>query len=675
MVSNQQTFVFLRWGTVKQQLAQSYFKLVIAVGAAVCFISVYSLQFAALDLRFLLLMLIASGLSSRITIRIPRFSSEVSISDTIIFLTMLLYDGEAAILLAAVEPLCSSLRICKKPITMLFNSAQMACSTFVTVWTLRLILGGISDLPQRSLTQFITALCLMGIAQYLANSWIVAIAGAIKARQPVWQTWVQHYLWSSITYFAGALAAGIAAKFARTVSVEAMLVTIPIMVIVYYTYRMYLNHVESSAAQAEQAERHVEELSRYIAERERAQAALRESEEKYRLLVENIPDVAWTADQQGKCLFISSNFERVCGYTPEEIYGEGGSRWAKQIHPDDLARVCASYALLFTERRMLDLEYRIQRKDGVWIWVHEKAVSTHEKDGVMYADGLLSDITERRVLESQLRQAQKLESIGQLAAGIAHEINTPLQYVSDNTRFVQDGCRELTAMMGKYRELLEANRHGDLSPQLMDEVEAMIEESDIEYLMTEIPQAIEQSLEGAGQVTKIVRSIKEFAHPGVAEKQAADLNKAIESTITVARNEWKYVAEMTTDFDSHLPLVPCLLGEFNQVVLNLIINASHAIGDVVGDGAKGKGQITISTRHDEKWAEIRVSDTGSGIPDGIRTRIFDPFFTTKAVGKGTGQGLAISHHVVVEKHGGQIAFESQVGQGTTFIIRLPLAEQ
>src|SRR5262249_53983046 len=149
----------------------------------------------------------------------------------------------------------------------------------------------------------------------------------------------------------------------------------------------------------------------------------------------------------------------------------------------------------------------------------------------------------------------KLESIGQLAAGIAHEINTPLQYVSDNTRFVQEGCRELTTMIGKYRELLDANRHGDLSPDLLDEVETMIEEADIEYLITEIPQAIEQSLEGAGQVTKIVRSIKEFAHPGVAEKQAADLNKAIESTITVARNEWKYLAEMTTDFDPHLPLV------------------------------------------------------------------------------------------------------------------------
>jgi len=168
--------------------------------------------------------------------------------------------------------------------------------------------------------------------------------------------------------------------------------------------------------------------------------------------------------------------------------------------------------------------------------------------------------------------------------------------------------------------------------------------------------------------------MKDFAHPGVAVKQACDLNKAIDSTITVACGEWKYVAQMVTDFDSSLPLIPCLQGEFNQVVLNMIINASHAIGDVVGDGSKGRGTITISTRRADPWAEIRIGDTGTGIPENVRARIFDPFFTTKQVGKGTGQGLAISHNVVVDKHGGTISLESTEGLGTTFIIRLPLDE-
>ena len=167
--------------------------------------------------------------------------------------------------------------------------------------------------------------------------------------------------------------------------------------------------------------------------------------------------------------------------------------------------------------------------------------------------------------------------------------------------------------------------------------------------------------------------MKEFSHPGKNEKTSIDLNKAIESTTTVARNEWKYVADMVTRFDPELPFVPCLPGEFNQVILNMIINATHAIAER-GNGPAGKGTITISTHAQGQFAEIRISDTGAGIPENIRTKIFDPFFTTKEVGKGTGQGLAISRSVIVDKHGGSIHFETEVGQGTTFIIKLPLSD-
>jgi signal transduction histidine kinase len=177
--------------------------------------------------------------------------------------------------------------------------------------------------------------------------------------------------------------------------------------------------------------------------------------------------------------------------------------------------------------------------------------------------------------------------------------------------------------------------------------------------------------EGVDRVAKIVRAMKDFSHPGTGEKTAVNINLAIENTIMVARNEWKYVAEMVTGQDPNLPLVSCLPDEFNQVLLNLIINAAHAIGEVVGSGSN-KGAITISTRQDGDWAEIRVQDTGTGIPEKIRPKIFDPFFTTKQVGKGTGQGLAIAHSVIVDKHGGTIACETEVGQGTTFVIRLPL---
>jgi signal transduction histidine kinase len=195
---------------------------------------------------------------------------------------------------------------------------------------------------------------------------------------------------------------------------------------------------------------------------------------------------------------------------------------------------------------------------------------------------------------------------------------------------------------------------------------------DTGYLLEEIPKAIDQTLEGVTRVAAIVGAMKEFSHPDAKEKVPLDLNRAISSTITVSRNEWKYVADLETDFDPSLPLVYCLPGEFNQVILNLIVNAAHAIADVVKMGDPKMGKIKVQTRNCPEWAEIRIQDTGTGIPEKAQTRIFDPFFTTKEIGKGTGQGLAIARSVIVNKHGGSIHFETAIGKGTTFIIRLPL---
>jgi signal transduction histidine kinase len=291
------------------------------------------------------------------------------------------------------------------------------------------------------------------------------------------------------------------------------------------------------------------------------------------------------------------------------------------------------------------------------------------------ASGVLlaaADITERRALEHQLVQAQKLESIGQLAAGIAHEINTPTQYVGDNLHFLDVAFRSTSRMCALYEDLLKTCREAGFADDLSRLISEASEEEDFGYLVNEIPGAIAQSLEGVRRVAQIVQAMKEFSHPGSDDKALIDLNKAIQSTIIVARNEWKYVAEVETDFAPDLPLVPCFPGDFNQVILNLLVNAAHAIAGVVGDGSRGKGRIGVGTRRVEEWAEIRVADTGMGIPEGIRSRVFDPFFTTKEVGRGTGQGLAISHGVIVKKHGGSISFETEEGSGTTFIIRIPL---
>lgn len=283
-----------------------------------------------------------------------------------------------------------------------------------------------------------------------------------------------------------------------------------------------------------------------------------------------------------------------------------------------------------------------------------------------------NDITDLMVMQHQSLQAQKLESIGQLAAGIAHEINTPTQYVGDNTRFLSDAYTDYTALIDLYGELLARLDAGEDTADLRQRVTEMIDDIDLDYLREEVPTAITQTIEGVERVSKIVRSMKNFAHPGAQEKVPVDIAAAIESTVTISRNEWKYVAELETDVPTDLPPLLCLPDEFNQVVLNMIINASHAIADKVGKDGTTKGLITISARRDGDDMEIRISDTGAGIPKSVQGRIFDPFFTTKDVGKGTGQGLNIAHSVIVEKHGGSISFTSEEGEGTTFILRLPL---
>jgi len=286
-----------------------------------------------------------------------------------------------------------------------------------------------------------------------------------------------------------------------------------------------------------------------------------------------------------------------------------------------------------------------------------------------------ADITDRKKLETQLQQAHKMEAIGQLAAGIAHEINTPTQFVGDNTRFFQDSFDDLINIIKIYKELLEAFRSGSLTDELIQTAKRQIEEFDLDYLEEEIPVAIQQTLKGVGRIAKIVQAMKIFAHPGGEEKEPADINKAIEKTITISRNEWKYVAELITDFDKSLSFVPCFQAELNQVILNLIVNAAHAIAEANKASPAQRGTIRISTRREDNWAKIYISDTGSGIPEEIRHKIFDLFFTTKEPGKGTGQGLAISHSVIVEKHKGTIILESREGKGTTFIISLPLASE
>lgn len=279
------------------------------------------------------------------------------------------------------------------------------------------------------------------------------------------------------------------------------------------------------------------------------------------------------------------------------------------------------------------------------------------------------DITQHKQLEQQLAHSQKMESIGSLAAGVAHELNTPIQYIGDNMHFLKESFSVFQDIVGQYQMMIECVEKCGKCDADVKRIREIEEDGDLDFLLEEIPEALRQSIDGIERVSTIVQAMKKFSHPGQTEMSLHNLNEIIKNTVIVARNEWKYVAELETDFNPALPEIPVHGDDISQVILNMIVNASHAIGDMVEDGQKGK--ITITTSYDEEYVILSISDTGAGIPPEIYEKIFDPFFTTKEVGKGTGQGLSMAYSIITEKHNGKLEFQSELGAGTTFIIKLP----
>ena len=401
--------------------------------------------------------------------------------------------------------------------------------------------------------------------------------------------------------------------------------------------------------------------------RRRGDEVLRQAHRDTEILLNSIPSLLIELDARGNIRQWNKAATSILEWEEATVAGKTldccGVKW---LTPDVSSRI-AAHAQVPSGRGLDNVKLE---KNGTTRFLGLNAIPLNT-DG---AAGILvvgADITDRLTLEHQLLQAQKLESVGQLAAGIAHEINTPTQYIGDNVRFLKEAFHDLEGVRASYERLLAAAQNNAVSGETVQEVMDRLQHADANYLFEEIPKAIDQSLEGVTRVAKIVGAMKEFSHPGTKDKTQLDLNHAIECTLTVSRNEWKYVAELETEFDPSLPRIACQPGEFNQVILNLIVNAAHAIADVVGKDGSKKGTIKVQTRNCKDWAEIRIHDTGTGIPDSVRARVFDPFFTTKEIGKGTGQGLAIARSVVVDKHGGTIHFETAEGRGTTFVIRLP----
>lgn len=385
-------------------------------------------------------------------------------------------------------------------------------------------------------------------------------------------------------------------------------------------------------------------------------------------------------------VYVNRALANAHGYEPEDLIGTSGAA----LIPYDLN--AAQFDALVAAQRASEVhrtEIRCRRPDGTIFWVgmflgpicdaygratHYVVIGSditarldHERGKQELQERLYEEMRQRERMSIELRLAQKLESVGRLAAGIAHEINTPIQYVGDSVSFLQSAAADLKSMTESYRAtLVELSA---VKPEILEQLRAEEARIDLPFLREQIPKSFERTLEGIERVAAIVRAMKEYAHPDVIDQSSADINRALETTLIVSRNEYRYIATTETRFGV-LPEVMCNIGELNQVFLNLVINAAHAIEQAGRDATSGR--ITVTTALAGDSVVIAIADNGCGIPDEIRENIFDPFFTTKEVGQGTGQGLAIARAIVVDKHRGTITIDTKVGHGTTFIVTLPI---
>lgn len=400
------------------------------------------------------------------------------------------------------------------------------------------------------------------------------------------------------------------------------------------------------------------ELKTHLEAVKAAEAQARYSSAQVQAIIEATHEGILIVDRDGLIQEVNPAVAQILDRAPEEMVGTPFVSYLSPA-PSDLKSIKRSF------------ETSAVRAMGQEIPVEITLYRLNLEDNDSYAV-FLRNLSESRQLEVEERQNQKLEAIGRLAAGIAHEINTPIQFIGDSAHFLLSANEERQRVISAYQAACSAFKAGSMVSEHLECVKQAEAEAEIEFLEQEIPQALERIREGVARVASIVGAMKEFAYPEQKEMNYADLNRAILNTLTVARNELKYAADIETDF-GELPPVMCHVGDFNQVVLNLLVNAAHAIEDQ-NKGTNMRGTITVKTVCELDMALVSIQDTGCGIPKEIQHKIFDPFFTSKEVGRGSGQGLAISR-AVIERHGGKLSFESEVGKGTTFTIRLPIEQK
>jgi PAS domain S-box-containing protein len=383
-----------------------------------------------------------------------------------------------------------------------------------------------------------------------------------------------------------------------------------------------------------------------------------ESSERLSTLFAHSADILVVLEEDGTVSSISPAYELITGRSSQSALTK---HVRTLLHPQDTGALLVMMETHPPGTSTLSLRWRCA--DGEWRETEAKLASLAGAGQTGKWALNARDVSDRVALEVELRHAQKLEAVGRLASGVAHEINTPIQFAGSNLHFLRTAFAD-------YKRLLVAYRSAVTDETQLAQLAALEDDLDVEFLEEQIPMAVEQGLDGTDRVARIVKAMKMFGHPDGAEQAPVDLNELIVSTLTVARNEWKYVAVAETDL-AELPTVRCFAGDINQVLLNLVVNAAHAIADK-GGNENHLGTITVKSRLDGGDVAISISDTGTGIPDDVRERIYDPFFTTKEVGRGTGQGLSLVKSLVVDRHDGRVALDTEVGVGTTFTVYIPV---
>lgn len=428
-------------------------------------------------------------------------------------------------------------------------------------------------------------------------------------------------------------------------------------------------------------------VRRYVTDRAKVEKALKDSEERFSMAIAGSSDGIWDWDMTNGKLFLSSQWKHMLGYQEQEIENKFIA-WQDLIHPEDLGMFLEAW-INYMEGNVeqFSLEYRLRNKDGNYSWILCRGLSPVEIDtNICRLSGSHKDITENKKIQQQLvkdkeeqaalikqlqdaqdqlLQSEKMASIGQLAAGVAHEINNPVGYISSNLGTLQDYVKNLIEMVNGYQamESLQEREH----PEIEQFLTTLKEKVDLEYTMQDSKALLQETYEGIARVKKIVEDLKDFSHVDEAKWQWADLHKGIDSTLNVVNNEIKYKADVVKEYGD-LPQVECLISQLNQVVMNLLVNAAHAIDD------KHRGTITVRTGVEQDGVWIEIADSGKGMDKETRKRIFEPFYTTKPVGKGTGLGLSLAYGII-QKHHGTINVESEEGKGARFHIWIPIQQE